>query len=353
MIENKDDKVKKGKKPVMSDMDTLDTFPLSIVPLTSNSLRNAKLIKNSRMETTVELHNDPLTGSYQILPSAITDNFKGAEKDQAIISQLAALHSYDVFSLRMTTKKLGMDFSEPSQLQLSDQMKAALSGYTVQFTRPLIENIFGTGRIDGGDQQALQKILRDPDVARVRENLNIMTQRTGIPLGEIPKFLEEYSDVFSSVAYYRFCFEDVGADIERFLKWIEELKKHRDVAMTPQTLSSCRKTEEALRFISSSIRERLSRLQYSFETFWKDINKTSFHNLRQQIEENHSSMGAVLCGLVVKMRGWDKTFPDNTVGGPTTRAKYVVTDLEPGIEKLKALENEARVRLGLNPIRNN
>lgn len=343
------DKDKKDKVAPVSDMDALDRFPLSIVPLSSNSLKNAKLIKNSRMETTLELHNDPLTGSYQIKPEAITETFRGAEKDQEIIKQLAALNSYDIFSLRNSLKRIGIELEEP--LQLSDSMKDRLNEYALQFTRPLIESIFGTERIDTSDAEGLQKILRDPDVARVRENLKIMTQRTGIPLQDVPKFLEDYADVFMSLAYYRFCFENIGAQIDRCMGWIAEVKKHRDVALTPQTLGACKRTEDSLRFLAHSIRERLMRLQYTFETFWKDINVSSFANLRKQIEDSHSSMGAVLCGLVVKMQAWEKAFPDSTAGGPSTRSKYIVTDLEPGLERLRTLENEARAKLGLVPLK--
>ena len=329
-------------------MDAIDTLPLSFIPLTSNSLKSAKLIKNARMETSVELHNDPISGSFQIHPDDISEAFRGAEKDQEIIRQLANLQSYDVYSLRASMKKLGLEIADPSMMQLSANMKDTLNQYTAQFTRPLIEKIFGGNRIELDAKEGLQKIFRDPDVTRVRENLKIMTEKTGIPLQDIPKFIEEYSDVFLSLAYYKYSFESVGGSIDRFLFWVSDLKSHRDITSSSKTLSSCKKTEDTLKFITNSIRERLIRLHSSFETFWKDINGESFITLRQQIEDNHTSMGAVLCALVVKMRNWEKEFPDNTVGGPQTRAKFVVSELEPGLEKLKKMENESRARLGLS-----
>lgn len=349
MSNDKDDHKTKGKKPTPNDMDALDTFPLSIVPLSSLSLRSAKLIKNTRMETTVELHNDPITGSYQIFPEAIAETFKGADKDQELIVKLSLLNSYDVFSLRNSVKKLGLELQDPEVLTLSADMLSTLNKYTMHFTRPLLENIFGAN--NSKNTQDLQQLLRDPDVSRVRENLMIMTRQTGIPLANIPKFIEDYNEVFLSLSYYRYSFESIAEPITRILLWLDELRHHRDIMATPQTLSSCKRTEEALKFLSTSLRERLGRLQYSFETFWKDINQQSFINLRQQIEDNHASMGAVLCGLVVKLRNWEKSFPDNSVGGPVTRAKFVVTELEPGLERLKTLENVARMRLGLIPIK--
>lgn len=350
MSENNKNKDKETKKADTGPA-TLDTLALANMPLTSNTLKGARLIKNSRMETTIELYNDPIAGSLQILPEDIAESLTATEEDQLIVNQLAGLHSYDVYSLRGSLKKLGIEVSDAEYLVLSDSVKDSLGKYTLEFTRPLVEKIYGAGQLDVDTTHGLQKIFRDPDIKRVRDNLKTMAAKTGIPLDEIPKFLEDYSDVFLSVAYYRNSFESVGPDIERFMVWSQQLKTHRDVASTPQTLASCKKAEDTLRFLSGSVNERLEKFRGNFEMFWQDINRKSFSQLRTQIEENHSSMGSVLCGLVVKMRYWAREFPDNAVGGPTTRAKFVITELEPGLLKLKNMEIEVRQRLGMPNIK--
>jgi hypothetical protein len=344
-------KDKDGAGTEGADRDSLDTLHLSMIPLSSSTLKNAKLIKNSRMETAVELYNDPIAGSLQIYPDEIADQISASDRDQEIINQLSALHSYDVYSLRNSLKKLGIEIVDPAALELSDQMKESLSVITLEFSRPLIEKIFGTGTAVAGDSKALQKIFRDPDINRVRENLRTMEKNTGIPMAEIPKFLEEYSEVFLSVAYYQHSFEGVAQEMKRFLNWIATFKGHKDVIGSPKTAASCRATEESIHFLALSMDERIRRFQSNFEQFWGNINRESFKKLRAQIEENHASMGPVLCGLVVKMRAWAKIFPDNNVGGPTTRAKFVVTDMEPGLEKLKVLEAEARKKLNMTAVR--
>ncbi|MEZ0223192.1 MAG: hypothetical protein ACAH83_01450 [Alphaproteobacteria bacterium] len=344
---SKDNKGKggKGKAPV-SDKDAIDTLPLSMIPLTSNTLKSARLIKNSRLETAVELHNDPISGSLQIRPEDVADSFPGAVGDQEIIASLSKLHSYDVYSLRTSLKKLGIKVDN-TVLELSDNMKDRLDQYAVEFTRPLILNIFGTGATDLNDQGGLVKIFRDPDRVRVAQRLRLMAQKTGIPVEELPKFLENYNDVFLSVAYYRHSFEIVVPDINRFWLWLGDLRGKREVASSARTSASCRKVEESLRFLSGSIRERLGRFRGSFESFWGDMNPQSFEKLRREIEDNHVGMGAVLCGLVVKMHNWSQAFPDNEVGGPATRAQYLVSEMEPGLEHLKEMENDARARIGL------
>ena len=331
--------------------DSIDKLPLANIPLTSNALKGAKLIKNARMETTVELHNDSLSGSLQVAPESIGDFMQTTPRDLEIIKSLAGLHSFDVYSLRTNLKKLGVEVEDAEALELSDDMKEGLSIYSMEFVRPLVEKIFGQGREDLHTSEGLMKIFRDPDMGRAKENLRIMAERTGSPLAEIPKFLEEYSDVFLSVAYYRYGFESVGPDVDRFLVWMRDLRAHRDTAASPKMAAQCKEVEDTMRFLTNSIRERLAQFQTGFETFWNNINHDSFLQMRKQIEENHASMGSVLCGMIVKMNLWKKSFPDNNVGGPSTRIKFVMTELEPGLIKLKELEHEARKRLGLRPIK--
>jgi hypothetical protein len=339
----------KDSKSAASDIDAIDKLSLSMIPLNSTTLKGARLIKNARMETAVELHNDPISGSLQIQPEDISEAFSGAESDQQVITALAALNSYDVYSMRASLKKMNIEVSD-SALELSASMKLALGNYTREFTRPLVEKIFGSSHLDieMSDGESLQKIFRDSDAARVRHNLQIITTRTGIPMEEIPAFFQSYSDVFLSVAYYRYSFESIGGNIDRFLVWIKDLQKQRDVTSSGQTVNSCRKVEENLRFLSTSMKERLNLFNAGFETFWVDINRRSFDDLRNQVEENHNSMGGVLCGLIVKMRNWAVEFPDNNAGGPQKRIKFVVSEMEPGLDKLRQLELDARKTLGLN-----
>jgi hypothetical protein len=345
---SKDNKGKNGKPPI-SDRDAIDTLPLSMIPLSSSTLKSARLVKNSRLETSIELMNDPIAGSLQIRPEDIADTFPGSKEDQAIISSLASLNSYDVYSLRTSLKKLGIKVDD-TVLELSDNMKDRLDQYAVEFTRPLIKAIFGTGSDGIDDKENLIKIFRDPDRVRVAQRLRIMAQKTGIPVEELPKFLEEYNDVFLSVAYYRHSFESVVPDINRFWLWLGDLRTRRDAIGSPRTMMSCKKVEESLRFLSSSIRERLGRFRGAFEVFWDDMNRETFILLRREIEDNHVGMGAVLCGLVVKMRHWSQAFPDNAMGGPTTRAQYLVSEMEPGLEHLKVMENDARMKIGLTTV---
>lgn len=335
----------------MNERDSIDTLPLSDIPLSSDNLKTAKLVKNSRMETSVEIFSDPLSGSLQVSPESIDDFLPTSEKDKDIINKLSGLYSFDVYSLRSNLEELGVQVEDAEALELSDEMKEGLSLYSIEFISPLIEKIYGSDREDLKSSEALGKIIQDSDKSKVIENLKKIADNTGMDLKEIPDFLKEYSDVYLSVAYFRYSFESISGDIERFLFWIEDLKASKEISSNPTSTTQLKQIDDIIRFLRTSIKERLAKFHSGFEMFWMDINRDSFLNMRKQIEDNHGSMGAVLCGLQVKMHHWKKEFPNNDVGGPATRLKFVSADLEPGLLKLKEMENNARVKLGLLPVK--
>lgn len=332
------------------DKDSLDRLPLSGMPLSNNALKGARLVKNVRMETAVEIHNDPVSGSLQIAPEKIADFIAASPRDRELIRSLAGLNSFDVYSLRSSLQRLGVEVEDVEALDLSEDMKADLTAHSAEFVRPLVEKIFGAGREDLHSSDGLQLILRDPDMARVRENLRVMSQRTGIPLAEIPAFLKDYSEVYISVAYYRYGFDNVRPDIDSFLSWIGSLQQQQrrgGDAVSARAIEQCRAVEETVRFLSRSLAERLARIQEDFMVFWSDISPASFAAMRTQIEANHMSLGAVLCGLIVKMNAWKRAFPETDMGGPVTRQKFILTEFEPGLSRLRMLETDARERLML------
>ncbi len=71
------------------------------------------------------------------------------------------------------------------------------------FTRPLIAEIYGSEDMDIENFEQVIALFRDPDVKKAKEQLEVMAKKLDIELIEIPKFLEDYGDVFLSLSYYR------------------------------------------------------------------------------------------------------------------------------------------------------
>jgi hypothetical protein len=314
-------------KEMMEALDVMDKLPLALIPLSSATLGGARLVKNVRLDTMVEVHSGKTSGSLQIRPEDLRETYPRFAADQKIISSLAALHSYDVFSLRMNLRKLGIGVDE-SALELSEPMKAKLDAYTPEFTLPLVREIFGDDGADIRDRRGLARVFRDPDRARAAQRLKMMSQKTRIPVEALPQFLEHYADSFVSVAYYQHSFEAVVPTLKRCIQWL------RDPHTAQRGGALCKKVEEAIAFLITTIRERLRLFRESFGNFWHDMTADTFARMRQEIEAKHVGTGAMLCGLAVKMRHWSQVFHSDTSGGPATRLQYLGSDMEPGLTRL-------------------
>ena len=328
----------KAEAKTVAEQDAFDKLALARMPLANVSLRAGHLIKDAQMDTMFELVNDPLAGSLQIRADEISKNFSISAADQELINKLASLGSYDVYSLRINLQKLGIKLDN-DLFDLSAEAKSRLTGYTLAFTRPLILAVFGDGEVSA--TESLQKIFRDSDREKVSRRLKTMSEKVGIPVSEIPDFLSDYRELYMSGSYYAHTFEGILKDVARLYAWLAALKAQPEVASSPRVLDSCVKTEEAMKFLCNSVIERMEEFKSGFENFWKHMSRKSFEKLRRQIEDNRSGLGAVLCGLTVKMRDWSQAFPDDR---PTTaqRVKYVA-EMKAFLDKLQNMESEARL----------
>ena len=345
MTDQDDDKT--GKP--LSDRDAMDKLPLSIIPLKSTTLKSARLVKTTQLETMVELHSDPKAGSLQIRTLDIPASFPGTSSaDQEIITSLADLHSYDVYSLRTNLKRLGIAV-DPAALELSEEMEERLERYSQEFTRPLMSSIFGNEKISVTDILNPKKSMGTSGIAAVQQRLTAMSQKLEVPLVAVPVFLQEYRDLFMSTLYFRDNFESLEPDVHRFWPWLAHLQAQREVTDSIAAIASCRRVAGAVKFLLESTRDRLARFRAGFDEFWGDIGQESFSRLNREIQDNQNSMAAVLCGLSIKLRDWSKTFPDADAASPSVRVKYVMTKLEPGLQNLTSLENDARGKIGMKP----
>jgi len=322
---------------LVDDGDAIDRLSLSMIPLSSAHLRQARLVKNSRLETMVELHASTASGSLQLRPEDLAAAFPGQASDLQIVSSLAPLHSYDVYSLRMSLRKLGISV-ENATLDLSEGMKSQLDSYTAEFTLPLVRAVFGAGGGDIVDRQSLMTVFRDPDRARAAERLRLMSAKTGIALEDLPRFLETYADAFLSVAYYQHRFETIHPDINRCALWLRDLRRSNAAQISAQAMALCKKVEEALRFLTNAIQERLRLFRGAFDMFWGKMNKAGFEQMQDQLQGRYVGTGAMLCGLVVKMRHWSQNFQHPRAGGPSTRVQYLTAEMAPGLEQLCQLQ---------------
>ena len=107
------------------ELDSLHILPLNILPLETPGLQRARLIKNVRLDSVVELFHDADTGSGQVAITALGTVFNWPDDEEhpdlALVSSVCQLHSYDVYTLRIQLRTLGIDVENQAALKLSKE----------------------------------------------------------------------------------------------------------------------------------------------------------------------------------------------------------------------------------------
>ena len=110
------------------DRDSLYILPLSIIPLDTPSLRRARLIKNVRLDSIVELFEDKKAGSGQIEVEDLPHEFGWRDvplhPDLLVMRKLAMLPSFDVYSLRVLLRQHNIPVNDFASLRLSKKAAA-------------------------------------------------------------------------------------------------------------------------------------------------------------------------------------------------------------------------------------
>jgi hypothetical protein len=325
-----------------SDMDSLHILPLSIMPFELRGLKRAKLIKNAHLETVIEMFKDERAGSGQVRVEEAAKLFgipgKELHPDIIRLKRLANLNSFDVYTLRVELRNAGVEVNDHAQLRLSKSKKDELSGYMRDFTRPLISQVYADTDTGINDVDQIIDMFKNPDRGQAMENLKKLATTLDVALLEIPRFLEDYGDIFLSLAYFKNCLDAIVPSISDFIQAMEELRENFQLKHDRNLMDTSLFIEGTLNNVTMSVTKRFDSFQQHSNEMWSDINAESFSRVKSVISSHHSTIGGVLCGLAVKMSSWDEV---GRRGGPQYRADFLMSEMRHGIEKIAEVEASA------------
>ncbi len=325
------------------DQDALHILPLEIIPLETPGLKRAKLIKNVRLDSVVELFRDLETGSGQVEVSRLGPVFNWPDDeihpDETLVGVVCRLHSYDVYTLRIQLRKLGIDVESFDQLKLSKAKSNELTGYMKTFTLPLIKQIYGETNTDIQDVGQLIGMFSSPDKGDALKNLKLMASKLEISLSDVPKFLEDYGDVFMSLAYYKNCLDNLIPKVMLYEEATDELKENHQLKNDRRLMQSLNFVSDQLSDVTASITGRFESFDRHSEALWENITAESFAKVKTMIQSHHVTVGGVLCGLSVKMNSWQEQFGNG--GGLVRKADFIMSEMRQGIERITAIEQSA------------
>lgn len=333
------------------DRDSLHILPISILPIAHSALRRARMVKNSHLDSVIELFNAPGCGSGQLDVTSVAKQFNlvriPVHPDIDLLQKLAALPSFDVYSLRIFLRANNIEVTNKSGLSLSPAKIASLSEYMAKFTRPLITEIFG-------EDTKVEKftdiigLFHGQNAATARARLDTMADKLGISIMTIPKFLEDYGDIFMSLSYYRQCLDQLLPQVDLFMDALNELRNNYQLSNDRNLMNTINSMEEVINGRLSNVTGRLENFERSTNDMWRDLTAERFHKIESLIGSYHTTIGGVLCALTLKMSAWSRLFPKLGTGGLVGRAGFVMSDMRRGIDRICAIEDNTPILAALN-----
>lgn len=161
---------------IQNERDSLHIFSLDMLPIKTPGLKRARIIKNAYLDSVIELFKDAHTGSGQLYVQDLPKQFDwengNNHPDLVLLRRVAAMPSYDVYSLRIALRDIGIKVNDVEALKLSPEMNKELTAYMTDFTRPLILQIYG--KEDGVEIETFEDVValfRDPDMKRALKKL--------------------------------------------------------------------------------------------------------------------------------------------------------------------------------------
>ena len=328
------------------DMDAIDRLPLSIIPLETKALRRANLIKNMQLEGVIEVFKSEGTGSGQLRPDQLPKFFGWSSgrhhPDVITLERLSDLNSYDVYSLRIELRRLNINLAGMDGLTLSTEKSQDLTRYMKTFTEPLIRQVYGGGNQEIHSFSELISMFSRPNKQEALKNLRMIAEKLQVDLMDVPRFLEDYGDVFLSLAYFKEHLDDLVPQIQDFLDAAKGLRASYQLRTDHRFMSSVELLDEELNAVITSITGRFESFNQHTSDMWRNITADSFRRVRRLITAHHLTVGGVLCGLHVKMNAWNLRFGHMSEGAAAlSRSEFIMGEMRQGIERIRQIEASA------------
>ncbi len=332
------------------DRDSLHTLPVAILPVQTPVFRRARLVKNARLETVVEFFSGAGTGRGH-LDVRNVNKYLGlpdhpVHPDVSLLRTVGDLPSFDVYSLRILLRANGIALPDNSALMLSPGKIESLSVYMARFTRPLVEEIFGHDTA-GARFTDIVGLFRARNPEEVRNRLGQMAGRLGISVDAIPKFLEDYGDIFMSLSYYRDCLDTLLPLVQGFMDSLVMIRDSHQLAQDRSLMKAMDEIEAAVNSSLSSVTGKLESFERSTNDMWRDLTAERFQRIEGLISRYHTSIGAALCAMSVKMTAWANQFPTSS-GGVGRRVAFIMSDMRQGLCQLETGQDDAPMLAALN-----
>ena len=159
-----------------------------------------------------------------------------------------------------------------------------------------------------------------------------------IRITQIPTFLEDYGDVYLSLAYFRHCLDQNMPIVNSFCDVLPEITQSNLLKDNLGLMQTCRFIENRLESAVTQIAGIIETFRVNTESMWENLSPDGFNSMVDVIHAYQTKLGGALCALHVKMKLWSDMFPNKDVGGVQRRAEFIMTHMRQGIDKIEEID---------------
>ncbi len=273
----------------------------------SINLRKSKIVLASDLNPVIDFFNaaEVGIGGRNAKQAATELNLDTA--DEARLGVLLRLRSYDVYTLRAALGEM-LPPERFVKLALPDDEKRLLEEYTRDYTRALFKLIFEDTGAEAGDRDTMRKLLEGSSREIVQRNVQLLAKKFSIKPDELVNYIAGVGEMLLAIAFYRRCFTENKPGMQAFLLDMKGLWENNILGM--RHLNLRQNTHSMLNFGARTIKA-LDEYFKSYDEIgqiWIDITPERFRLLREKIERQYPTIGAILCIWQVKINAWNQRF---------------------------------------------
>ena len=313
--------------PLLSEASSLDELSLDRLPVVHPTLRKARIVKNGRLKSVIELYRDRSAGSghYEVSDLPATLGVSSAHPDILLLRWIALLPAFDVAGVRLLLRDVGV--LADGDLPLPHD--AAIQRY--------IEPVLRAGGGEDGallSRAELETALADPNGVG-REIMTRLMQRVGLRPDETVRFVRDAIDTYAAFGLYAHALEWQRKRIAQLLASIRSLAAETQARKDRALLTGLADIAATFPELLSSGERRVSAAEKVIATSWSKTLGAPLRAHQRQIREVQVLVGYVLAGLDAKLNAWQVAFPSETPGSVSRRANFLCHEMTQGLGDLR------------------
>ena len=194
--------------------------------------------------------------------------------------------------------------------------------------------IYGGGAKSVSAMNDILELFNDPDIKTARDNLTKLAKTLDIDIAHIPRFLEDYGDIYLSLAYYQYHLDQLLPMVNQFLQSLAAIRDSINMRPSGALHKTCCDLEKTFTNIASETASILDLFQVRTNDMWENLTANRFYEVRDLIETYQRRIGGMLCALTVKLNSWETAFPRYGNVNLRRQADFVMSEMGHGLDRV-------------------